>query len=289
MKKLIIILALTVILSSISTAQQGEAMDIPDPLYYLVELHGTRDTWPDDMTADEGKIMEEHFAYLKGLTVQGKVLMAGPVFGKFGLIVLKVYSEDAAKEIMSQEPSVVKGVHTYQMTEMRASLMARNIPPYIFPDVVSDKAIHKEVEVNASIADVWHAWTTTDGVKTFFSPYANVELGVGGPFEIYFLPDQPYGSRGSENCKILAYLPEKMLSFEWNGPPQFGQLRYIKTQVNILFEEIEPGKVKLDFTHHGWGTGEDWDKLYEYFDSAWGYVLGNFKKRFDEGPLDWGY
>jgi uncharacterized protein YndB with AHSA1/START domain len=165
--------------------------------------------------------------------------------------------------------------------------MALSIPRYQFPEKQSDRAIYKQVVVDATLAEVWQAWTTTEGVQTFFSPNAGVELRIGGQFEIYFLDDNPYGLKGSENCKILAYLPQRMLSFTWNGPPQFGKLRDIKTQVNILFEETSPGKVRVDFIQHGWGVGEDWDKLYDYFDKAWGYVLGNLQKRFADGPLNW--
>jgi len=151
----------------------------------------------------------------------------------------------------------------------------------------SDKILRKEIVVPASLEEVWNAWTTTEGVKTFFSSDAKVELAVGGLYEIYFNLKAPYGSRGSEDCRVLSYLPMEMLSFEWNAPPDFGELRNKHTRVVLQFEEIEPGKVKVKCSQLGWGKGEDWDKLYDYFDKAWSYVLGNLKKRFTEGPIDW--
>ena len=93
-------------------------MPIPKTQHYFIELHGTRDGWPDNMTPAEQQVMTEHYLYLRDLAVKGKVLMAGPVFGNFGMIVLAVYSEAEAKEIMAQEPSVTKGVHTYTMGVM---------------------------------------------------------------------------------------------------------------------------------------------------------------------------
>ncbi|UCD95158.1 MAG: SRPBCC domain-containing protein, partial [Candidatus Zixiibacteriota bacterium] len=79
-------------------------------------------------------------------------------------------------------------------------------------------------------------------------------------------------------------LPKEMLSFEWNAPPSFGPLRDKRTQVIIQFDEVKPGNVKVDFAQLGWGKGEKWDELYDYFDRAWSSVLGNLKKRFTEGP-----
>ena len=99
---------------------------MPDRLHYLVRLLGTREGWPENMTAEEERIMSEHFEYLKKLTAEGRVLMAGPVFDyKFGLIVLEVESESELEEIMKAEPSVVQGVHTYDKSLMRVSLMAK--------------------------------------------------------------------------------------------------------------------------------------------------------------------
>jgi uncharacterized protein YndB with AHSA1/START domain len=151
----------------------------------------------------------------------------------------------------------------------------------------SDRILRKEILVSASLEDVWHAWTTNEGAQTFFSSQTNIKLYLGGPYEIYFILDNPPGLRGSEDCHILSYLPQSMLAFEWNAPPDFGPLRGINTQVVLQFERINQNETKVILSHLGWGKGEQWDKIYDYFDRAWGFVLGNLKKRFTDGPLDW--
>ena len=45
--------------------------------YYFVQLFGTREGWPEDVTPDEMKIMNDHFDYLKRLVARKKVYMAG--------------------------------------------------------------------------------------------------------------------------------------------------------------------------------------------------------------------
>jgi uncharacterized protein YndB with AHSA1/START domain len=150
----------------------------------------------------------------------------------------------------------------------------------------SDKVLRKEIIVTASLKEVWDAWTTTEGVKSFFSSEAKVELAIGGAYEIYFILENPYGTKGSEGCKVLSFLPMEMLSFEWNAPPDFGELRGHHTRVILQFQELESDKVKVILSHLGWGKGEDWDRLYDYFGKAWAYVLNNLKKRFAQGPID---
>ena len=38
-------------------------------------------------------------------------------------------------------------------------------------------------------------------------------------YELHFLEDAPEGRRGSESCRVLAFVPERLLSFTWNAPP----------------------------------------------------------------------
>ncbi len=91
------------------------------------------------------------------------------------------------------------------------------------------------------------------------------------------------GQRGGETCKVLSYLPHRMLSFSWNAPPDFGHLRGKHTWVVVEFEELDGGKVKVRLTHLGWGQGDDWNKLYDYFGKAWGGFLSALETRFAGG------
>jgi len=165
---------------------------------YFVRILGTRAGWPDNMTPDEEKVMTEHYYYLKDLVKRRKVYMAGPVFdAKFGLIVLSVDSEREAKEIMDNEPSVKAGVHTYKMSAMRVSLLVDHQSAERYVGDPSDRILSKEIIIPGTLDDVWRAWTTTEGVKSFFAPDARVELRLGGPYEIYFVADSPPGDRKS--------------------------------------------------------------------------------------------
>ena len=255
---------------------------------YFVRLIGTREGWPNNMTDDEDRIMGEHFVFLKTLVLEKKVVAAGPVMDPtVGLIILRADSEEEAREIMENEPSVVQGLHTYELQPMHLSLLVDNYSSEKYAENPANRMIHREAVIEASLDKVWKTWTTTEGVNTFFSPHAKIDLRIGGPFEIYFDTSQPYGSRGSEGCVILSYLPKKMLSFSWNAPPSLGEMRDRKTHAVLLFDQLGSGRVKVSFDHFGWGEGEKWDEVYEYFDRAWTYVFGNFEKRFKEGPLKW--
>ena len=283
--------ALFVISVMAASATHGESEEITPaggttvnekPVQFIIQLHGTRDGWPSGMTPDEERIMGEHFIYLQNLMHEGKVLLAGPCLDPvYGLIVLEVADEAEARKLMDNEPSVVGGLHTYTLHPFIASLLIRRD---LLPAKETDRRIRKEVVVNASRDSVWNAWTTAEGVASFSAPEANIELKAGGRYEWLFLPPtEPKGFRGGEGCRILSFLPKEMLSFTWNAPPQFEAARRARTRVVILFADAGPNQTKVTLTHLGWGEDEMWNPVYDYFDAAWGRVLANLEKRFQNG------
>lgn len=152
----------------------------------------------------------------------------------------------------------------------------------------SDRILRAELEVAAPVADVWKAWTTEEGVKSFFAPGAHIEPKVDGAYEIFFNPAGEPGMRGADGMRILAFEPERRLAFTWNAPPSIPTIRGQRTMVVVELRPAGEKKTFVRFTHLGWGDGEDWDKAYAYFDTAWRtFVLPNLKARFETGPIDW--
>jgi uncharacterized protein YndB with AHSA1/START domain len=155
------------------------------------------------------------------------------------------------------------------------------------PALAAERAIDKEVIVQATLDQAWAAWTTREGITSFFAPDARIEPRVGGAFQIYIDPGAPAGMKGADEMRFLALQPKKMISFDWNAPPQLPEARAQRTFVIVRFEPLGETSTKVSLHHTGWGDGGEWDQAYAYFDRAWGGVLGNLKKRFDSGPQDW--
>lgn len=142
-------------------------------------------------------------------------------------------------------------------------------------------SIQVETVVDAPIAEVWKVWTTEEGLRSFFAPEVNMRLEVGGPFEIYFNPTAPEGTRGSEGSTILAFENESMLSFTWNAPPHMPEIRKHMTHVTVHFESLAGNQTKVTLEHDGWGRSDDWRKARDYFGKAWGgSVLRKLGERF---------
>jgi uncharacterized protein YndB with AHSA1/START domain len=151
----------------------------------------------------------------------------------------------------------------------------------------AERALDKEVVVAAGVDRVWDAWTTREGITSFFSPDARIEPRVGGAFQIYMDPRAEPGMKGADDMRYLALQPRRMLSFDWNAPPHLAEVRQQRTLVIVRFEAVGETSTKVTLHHVGWGDGGEWDQAYAYFDRAWGFVLGNLKVRFEKGPIDW--
>ena len=152
----------------------------------------------------------------------------------------------------------------------------------------SERAIRGEIVVPAPLSEVWHAWTTEEGVTSFFAPACNVDLRPGGTYEILFNPTAPPGERGGEGLRVMALQPMEMLSFTWSAPPSLPEVRGQRTHVIVRLFAVDDRRTRVTLHHDGWGSGGQWDEAYGYFDRAWNdIVLPRLKDRFEHGPVDW--
>jgi uncharacterized protein YndB with AHSA1/START domain len=145
-----------------------------------------------------------------------------------------------------------------------------------------------EFELKAPVEKAWNAWTTSQGIASFFAPAGSVDLRVDGLYEIYFHPAAQPGQRGAEGMRILDLEPMTRFAFTWNSPPSIPKIREQRTVVILDFAPLDANRTRVIFTQIGWGKGDDWDKAYDYFDRAWNeVVLPQFKYAMEVGPIDW--
>ena len=184
---------------------------------------------------------------------------------------------------------------------------AFDLPTDLLAASWGDESETRVIEVTGTVAlsadAAWKLWSTSEGVAGWLtgfdeetgSPNCVVEPHLGGRFELHFASQLPDGYRGSEGCRVLAYVPGRMLAFSWNAPPYFADIRNEYTQVVVFFDEQagEDGSVSTEVTlvHHGWPesafvSDEAVDPkghaaVFGYFSNAWGGVMSVFET---EGP-----
>ncbi|HEY8564540.1 MAG TPA: YciI family protein [Beijerinckiaceae bacterium] len=76
---------------------------------YLCRLSGPRPTFPADMTAEEGALMQEHAVYWMGQVREGVAIVFGPVLdpaGVWGAAVVEAADEAAARALTEVDPVI---------------------------------------------------------------------------------------------------------------------------------------------------------------------------------------
>jgi len=148
------------------------------------------------------------------------------------------------------------------------------------PDAGSEKALVIEASIPASRAEVWKAFATSEGLSTWLTPGAVVDLRPAGEWTAHF----PGGKTGGGT--ILSFVPEKEIVLSAMAPEQFPTVRAQRTTARFQFETHGDATV-VRLTQTGWKSGPEWDHAYEYLTVGNAQLLATLHRRFVNGPLDW--
>ena len=140
---------------------------------------------------------------------------------------------------------------------------------------MNDKAIEVTRVLEAPLSVAYDTWSTSDGFTEAVGAGCTIELKPGGKFEIIWIPENPEGERGSEGCTVLSFIPNRMMSFTWNAPPQFGDARNNHTFVVIEFTPLGLDRTKVTLRHLGWPDEMDENSqgAFDYFTPAWARIM----------------
>jgi uncharacterized protein YndB with AHSA1/START domain len=145
-----------------------------------------------------------------------------------------------------------------------------------------EKALSFEVQVPASRDRVWTAFTTSDGLSTWLTPGAVVDLRKGGEWAAHF----PGGATGGGT--ILDFTPKMKLVMSAKAPPKFPHVAAERTTAIWTFETAGDQLTRVRLYQTGWKEGEEWDKAYDYLAVGNAQLLETLRRRFESGPIDWG-
>lgn len=150
----------------------------------------------------------------------------------------------------------------------------------------AERALRVQVTVKAPVNAVWEVWSTTEGSQTFFAGKTNIQLKIGGPYEIFFNPaDERMSTQG---CKVLSYAPQQMVSFQWSLPgDMFPDIPKAATWVVVQMRPTSANRTEVTITQLGWGMGPEWDRAYNHMENGWKMVAAQIEQRFEHGPIDW--
>jgi uncharacterized protein YndB with AHSA1/START domain len=143
-----------------------------------------------------------------------------------------------------------------------------------------EKSLILTITVPASRSEVWHAFATSEGLSTWLTPGAVVDLRPGGEWTAHY----PGGKTGGGT--IVSYVPEKEIIISAMAPEQFPTVRATRTRARFSFESSGDSTI-VQLEQTGWQKGDEWDKAYEYLFAGNAQLLATLHHRFVNGPIDW--
>lgn len=139
-----------------------------------------------------------------------------------------------------------------------------------------------EGEVNASVHEVWKAYTTKEGLESWMVAHADIALKVGGTMRTLYDPKGTLGDSKTIENTILSYEPERMLSFRVSRTPDgFPFPNAVKNMWTVVyFEALSPQKTRLREVSLGFGDDDESKKMREFFDSGNAATMAQLQKHF---------
>jgi uncharacterized protein YndB with AHSA1/START domain len=145
----------------------------------------------------------------------------------------------------------------------------------------ADDTIVSEGVVNAPVAAVWRAWTTTDGLKSWLAPHADIDLRIDGLMRSNYDAKGTLGDQGTIENRVLAYEPERMLSIRVaKAPERFPFKAKVGEMWTVLYFTPTPeGGTKLRIVGLGFGKDEESQRMKTFFEQGNAYTLVQLQKR----------
>jgi uncharacterized protein YndB with AHSA1/START domain len=151
-----------------------------------------------------------------------------------------------------------------------------------------ERVMREEILIKAPRSEVWKALATSQGLRSWELPLAEIDLKIGGHLEASYDPKAKLGDPNNIKHEILTYVPERLLVFRNIQTPQGFPHADLFSKVTsvLILDDAGDGVTRVTEAGVGYGQGADWDQLYSFFHNGNAWVLEMLKAHFEggEGP-----
>jgi uncharacterized protein YndB with AHSA1/START domain len=142
-----------------------------------------------------------------------------------------------------------------------------------FASVASGQSVAPLVHegaIDAPIETVWRAWTTSEGLRSWLAPHAEIELKLGGTMRSNY--NEAGSLRDAETIEntILSYEPERMLSIRvTKAPASFPFADTVGDMWTVVyFEPIGPNQTSVRVVSLGFTADPQSQAMRAFFDQG---------------------
>lgn len=141
-----------------------------------------------------------------------------------------------------------------------------------------------EVDMEASVDDVWNAFTTTEGLRSWVAPLADIDFRVGGKWRANYNKDGKLGDSTTIENTILCYDPKRMISLKATGFPKGFRFKDAarETWSIFYFEPAGEKRTKITVVGLGYNDTEQSKQMRSFFKVANKYSMDQLRAALKE-------
>lgn len=139
--------------------------------------------------------------------------------------------------------------------------------------------------IEAPLDAVWAAWTTSEGLRSWLAPHAEIDLRVGGVMRTNYSAQGVLGDPQTIENTVLSFDPKTMLSIKVaKTPAGFPFPNAIQQMWTVLyFEETGPRRTQVRVVSLGFRPDEESQKMRAFFDRGNAVTMQQLQRHFSEG------
>ncbi len=137
--------------------------------------------------------------------------------------------------------------------------------------------------VDAPVGEVWKVWTTSEGVKSWMVPSAEVDLRVGGHIRTSYSPNSDLKGEDVIENTIICYDPMRMLSIKATKVPKQFPFKIAMQQAwTVIYLEAVGTRTKVTSRMLGFTNEPESVEMRKFFNGGNQMTLDALSKRFQK-------
>ena len=142
--------------------------------------------------------------------------------------------------------------------------------------------IAHEGVVEAPLSDVWDAFTTSEGLRSWLAPHAEIDLRVGGLMRTNYNPQGQLGDPQTIENAILSFEPQRMISIKVaKAPANFPFPNAVQQMWTVLyFAPAGASRTTVREVSLGFSSDPESQRMRAFFNQGNATTLSQLQKHF---------
>lgn len=154
---------------------------------------------------------------------------------------------------------------------LSGSVSAQDISPLVHEGIVE-----------APVAKVWAAWATSEGLRSWLAPHAEIDLRVGSRMRTNYSAQGSLGDPQTIENTVLSFDPGRMLSIQVvKAPDQFPFPTAIRQMWTVIyFEPLWPDRTRVRVVGLGFRPDAESQKMRGFFERGNAVTVQQLQRHF---------